>query len=83
MQRKTGLSIPGRKRHRINSGTAQEAQNQPYIKKVTRKLQNQPYSNTKYVGFQLKCPKKKHNLPRLFPFSPRMNKKSEQQGGKP
>jgi hypothetical protein len=68
------LPSPGRKRHRINSETAPKAQNQPYVKKVTRILQNQPYSNTKYVDIQLKCPHKKHNLSHLPPSSPRMNK---------
>jgi len=47
--------IPGRKRHRINSKRRETRKHQPNVKKVTRILQNQPYSNTKYVDFQLKC----------------------------
>jgi hypothetical protein len=49
------LPIPGRKRHRINSKRRETRKHQPNIKKVTRILQNQPYSNTNYVDFQLKC----------------------------
>jgi hypothetical protein len=48
------LPIPGRKRHRINSKRRETRKHQPNVKKVTRILQNQPYSNTKYVDFQLK-----------------------------
>jgi hypothetical protein len=37
----------------------------------------------KYVDFQLKCSKLKHNLPRFPSSSPRMNEGGQWQGGKP
>jgi hypothetical protein len=69
------LPIPGRKRHRINSKRRETRKHQPNIKKVTRILQNQPYSNTKYVDFQLKCPK--DTLAASFPVQSTHEQKKE------